>query len=62
MIIVVLYCFMVDDWENRLNDQLNRMKSSLLYDESNEIHLVVTDIYDNQKTKGTQLHYAIFSK
>jgi hypothetical protein len=42
---------MVDDWENRLNDQLNRMKSSLLYDESNEIHLVVTDIYENQKEK-----------
>ena len=51
MIIVVLYCFMVDDWEIRLSDQLKRMKSSSLYDESNEIHLVVTDINNNQKDK-----------
>jgi len=51
MIIVVLYCFMVDDWEIRLSNQLKRMKSSLLYDESNEIHLVVTDINNNQKDK-----------
>ena len=28
---------MVDDWEIRLSDQLKRMKSSSLYDESNEI-------------------------
>ena len=51
MVIVVLYCFMVDDWEIRLSDQLKRMKSSSLYDESNEIHLVVTDINNNQKDK-----------
>lgn len=51
MIIVVLYCFMVDDWEIRLSNQLKRMKSSSLYDESNEIHLVVTDINNNQKDK-----------
>jgi hypothetical protein len=55
MIIVVLYCFMVDDWEIRLSDQLKRMKSSLLYDESNEIHLVVTDINNNQKDKVDSL-------
>jgi hypothetical protein len=51
MIIVVLYCFMVDDWEIRLSGQLKRMKSSSLYEESNEIHLVVTDINNNQKDK-----------
>ena len=51
MIIVVLYCFMVDDWEIRLSSQLKRMKSSSLYEESNEIHLVVTDINNNQKDK-----------
>jgi hypothetical protein len=55
MVIVVLYCFMVDDWEIRLSDQLKRMKSSSLYDESNEIHLVVTDINNNQKDKVDSL-------
>jgi len=55
MIIVVLYCFMVDDWEIRLSNQLKRMKSSSLYDESNEIHLVVTDINNNQKDKVDSL-------
>jgi len=42
---------MVDDWEIRLSSQLKRMKSSSLYEESNEIHLVVTDINNNQKDK-----------
>jgi hypothetical protein len=42
---------MVDDWEIRLSGQLKRMKSSSLYEESNEIHLVVTDINNNQKDK-----------
>jgi hypothetical protein len=49
MIIVVLYCYMVDDWESRLSKQLKRVKDSLLYDELNEFHLVVTDVKQNQK-------------
>ena len=43
---------MVNDWEDRLNNQLKRIKDSLLYDESNEIHLVVTDIHSNQDRKS----------
>lgn len=46
---------MVNDWEDRLNNQLKRIKDSLLYDESNEIHLVVTDIHSNQKDKIVNL-------
>ena len=47
MIVVVLYCYMVDDWEDRLSKQLKRVKDSSLYNESNEFHLVVTDINNN---------------
>jgi len=46
---------MVNDWKPRLTSQLNRLKSSSLYDECNELHLVVTDVDDNKKNEIDEL-------
>ena len=43
MIAVVLYCYMINDWEPRLKRQINRLVNSGLYDAANELHLFVTD-------------------
>lgn len=51
MTIVVLYCYMVDDWKPRLEKQLQRTRSCSLYDEVDQFHLVVTDTSGNQKNE-----------
>lgn len=51
MITVVGYTYMINDWEERLIKQLERIKLSNLYDKSDEIYLVVCDSNQNNKEK-----------
>lgn len=43
MIAVVQYCWAINDWEERLTKQLERVKNSGLYDKADELHLFITD-------------------
>lgn len=49
-IALVHFCYMANDWEDRLTQQLNRIYNSGLYDELKEYYLVVTDV-NNEKEK-----------
>lgn len=49
MIAVVYYCYTINDWEVRLNRQLDRIKSSGLYDSADELHIIITDTENNKK-------------
>jgi hypothetical protein len=44
MIIVVFYCYMINDWEEKLKRQIQRLHKSGLYEAANEIYLYVSDI------------------
>lgn len=55
MIIVVFYCYMLNDWEEKLKRQINRLVSSGLYDAAGELYLYVTDITGQQKSKVEEL-------
>jgi hypothetical protein len=43
MIVVVLHCFTINDWEERFVRQLKRIKSSGLYETAGEIYVYITD-------------------
>jgi hypothetical protein len=49
MIGVVLYCYTINDWQPRLLRQINRIHSSGLYDNADELHLVICDVENNKK-------------
>ena len=49
MIGVVLYCYTINDWQDRLLRQINRIHSSELYDNADELHLVICDVENNKK-------------
>jgi hypothetical protein len=49
MIGVVLYCYTINDWQTRLLRQINRIHSSGLYDNANELHLVICDVENDKK-------------
>lgn len=49
MIGVVLYCFVIDDWEKRFTRQISRLKSSDLYDNADDIYVVISDVNNNKK-------------
>lgn len=49
MIIVIFYCFMINDWKEKLQRQINRLVSSGLYDGADELYLFVSDVDGNQK-------------
>ena len=42
MIYVCFYCFAVNDWKERLTNQIRRMKNSGLYDAAKSIHLYIS--------------------
>jgi len=42
-IAIVHFCYMINDWYEKLSNQLERAKLSGLYDAAKEYHLVVTD-------------------
>ena len=43
MIAVVCYCYTINDWEEKLTRQINRIYSSGLYDNANELYLYISD-------------------
>ena len=51
MIDVVFYCYMVNDWEERVEKQIKRLVSSGLYQAADNIYLFVTDTTNEQKDK-----------
>jgi hypothetical protein len=42
-IVIVLYCYAINDWNERLSAQLERIKTSGLYDASDNLNLVIAD-------------------
>lgn len=48
MISVVYSCYMVNDWKDRAIRQLSRLKTSGLYDKSDEIYFIGTDPENSQ--------------
>jgi hypothetical protein len=51
MITVVGFTYMINDWEERLSSQLKRIKVSKLYDNADELFLIVTDTSNEQEEK-----------
>ena len=47
MISIVFYCFMINDWREKLSRQINRIVSSGLYEAADELFLFVTDESNN---------------
>jgi len=43
-IVAVIFCYAINDWKIRLKNRIDRMIESGLYEESNEIYLVITDM------------------
>lgn len=59
MIAVVLYCYSINDWEERFKRQIERVKSSGLYDGADEIYVYISDPLNNseEKIKNILLNY-----
>jgi hypothetical protein len=55
MIVVVFYCYMINDWEEKLQRQIKRLIKSGLYESASEIYLYVTDVTNQQKSKVESL-------
>jgi hypothetical protein len=55
MIVVVFYCYMINDWEEKLQRQIKRLIKSGLYESASEIYLYVTDASNQQKSKVESL-------
>jgi len=53
-IVVVIFCYAINDWKVRLENRLDRIIKSGLYEESNEIYLVITDM-NNQESDINEL-------
>jgi hypothetical protein len=51
MIAVISYCFMVNEWEEKLTNQIKRVYDSGLYESANELYLFVTDTTNTLKDK-----------
>lgn len=43
MIAVILHCYTINDWEEKFLRQVNRLKTSGLYEGSDEIYIYITD-------------------
>ncbi len=55
MISIVYSCYMVNDWKDRALRQINRLKTSGLYDASDEIFFIATDPTANQEEELNSL-------
>jgi len=55
MISVVFYCFMINDWKERLSRQINRIVSSGLYEGADELFLFVTDTSNSLRSQVEEL-------
>jgi hypothetical protein len=51
MVAVISYCFMVNDWEEKLTNQIKRVYDSGLYESADELYLFVTDTTNTLKDK-----------
>lgn len=49
MVIVIFYCYMINDWEQKLKRQINKLVSSGLYEGADQLHLYVSDPENKQK-------------
>jgi len=48
-VIVVIFCWAVNDWKDRLIAKINRMINSGLYDAADEIYLTITDTNNQEE-------------
>lgn len=55
MIVVVFYCYMINDWEDKLKRQIKRLSTSGLYDAAGEIYLYVSDISGELRSRVESL-------
>jgi hypothetical protein len=51
MTFVVFYCYMVNDWEQKLTRQIDRLRKSGLYEAADGLYLYVTDPENNNRDK-----------
>lgn len=51
MVAVISYCFMINDWEEKLTNQIKRVYDSGLYESADELYLFVTDTTNTLKDK-----------
>ena len=49
MVIVIFYCYMINDWEQKLKKQIDKLVSSGLYEGADQLHLYVSDPENKQK-------------
>ena len=48
-IVVVVFCYAINDWRARLENRINRIVKSGLYEEADEIYLVIVDTNEQEK-------------